>query len=88
MKGITQMQNVYEKHKCGGDIVDDEPSYIPLGDDTVMKIIDQKCTKCGAAIIGKHQKTEMIQNKAAHDKLMDFYKEQLHPHQTPSQTQN
>lgn len=34
------MQNVYEKHNCGGDIIDTEPSYIPLGEDTVMKIID------------------------------------------------
>lgn len=73
------MESVYEKHDCGGNIIDDQPSYIPLGEDTVLKVIDQKCDKCGAIIIGKYQKRQMIQNKVAHDKLMDFYKNQLHP---------
>lgn len=64
----------YEKHDCGGNIVDDEPHYIPLGDDTVIKIIDQTCDKCGSNIIGKHQKLETYKNKELHDKLLEIYK--------------
>lgn len=69
---------IYEKHDCGGNIVDDKPHYIPLGEDTVMKIIDQKCDKCGAVIVGKYQKTKMYQNKEIHDEIMNFYAEYLH----------
>lgn len=55
-RGGKYMGNVYEKHDCGGDIIDEEPSYIPMGEDTIIKVIDQRCNKCGAAIIGKYQK--------------------------------
>lgn len=38
----------YGQHKnCGGEVVDEKPHYIPLGEDTVLEIIDQTCTKCG-----------------------------------------
>lgn len=69
---------VYEKHSCGGNIIDDTPHYIPLGEDEVVKIIDQKCDKCGAVIIEKYQKMGMYKNKEIHDKLMDFYSKNLH----------
>jgi len=73
----------YEKHDCGGEIVDCEPSYIPLGKDSVMQIIDQKCNKCGVLIIkdgtrrliyydGKRQRglvDEMYFNKARRNPL-------------------
>lgn len=68
----------YEKHDCGGEIVDCEPSYIPLGTDSVMQIIDQKCNKCGTLIVGKYQKTKMIKNQEAHDKLYEFMEKSLH----------
>lgn len=61
----------YGLHKnCGGEVVDGKPHYIPLGEDTVLKITDQTCTKCRAAIIGQHQKIQQIKNKKAHDKLI------------------
>lgn len=46
----------YEKHDCGGEIVDCEPSYIPLGKDSIMQIIDQRCKRCGALLIGNIKK--------------------------------
>jgi hypothetical protein len=68
----------YEKHDCGGEIIDDKPHYIPLGSDSIMQIIDQKCTKCGALIIGKYQKTTIIENQELHDKLHDLMAMSLH----------
>lgn len=62
----------YERHECGGEVVDGEPHYIPLGTDSILRIVDQKCLKCGAIIIGPHQKRKMIQNREAHDKLVDI----------------
>ena len=55
-------------------MIDDTPSYIPLGEDTVLEIIDQTCTKCGAVIIGQHQKIRKIVNKKAHDRLIELLK--------------
>ena len=69
----------YEPHNCGGKIVDDEPHYIPLGCDSIMQIIDQRCTKCGCSIIGRYQKTKIIKNQKAHDLLGEILKEQLQP---------
>ena len=57
---------------CGGKVIDDEPSLLPLDDDCVLKIIDQKCTKCGAHIVGKHQQTFLYHNKKVHDKLVEL----------------
>lgn len=68
----------YEKHDCGGEIVDCEPSYIPLGKDSVMQIIDQRCNKCGALLVGKYQKTKIIKNREAHDKLYELMVKSLH----------
>lgn len=68
----------YELHEnCGGEMVDAAPSYIPLGEDTVLEIIDQTCKKCGAMIIGKNQKTRQIINKKAHDKLAELLKDRI-----------
>lgn len=53
-----------------GDIVDEKPSYIPIGADSVLKITDQVCNKCGAAFIGEHQHTKLIKNQKAHDELV------------------
>lgn len=63
---------------CGGKVIDAAPCYIPLGADTVLEIIDQTCDKCGATIIGPHQKTKTIKSKEAHDKLCQFLKKYLH----------
>jgi hypothetical protein len=71
----------YEKHDCGGKIVDCEPSYIPLGTDSVMQIIDQsckRCKRCGALLIGKYQRTKIIRNQEAHDKLYEFMEKSLY----------
>ena len=57
---------------CGGKVVDGEPHFIPLGTDSVLKIIDQECKGCGAVIIGEHQKTEIIKNRKAHDRLVEI----------------
>jgi hypothetical protein len=67
----------YEKHDCGGNIIDGKPHYIPLGDDVIVKITDQICDKCGAVIIGNNQKKEFYHNKKLHDKLVDFLEEKL-----------
>lgn len=56
---------------CGGEVIDGKPHFIPLGTDSVLKIIDQECKDCGCAIIGEHQKTEVIKNREAHDKLIE-----------------
>lgn len=56
---------------CGGEVIDGEPHFIPLGTDSVLKIIDQVCKKCGCNIIGENQKTEIIKNREAHDKLVE-----------------
>ena len=58
---------------CSGKVIDAEPHYIPIGCDSVLKIVDQKCAVCGAIIIGQHQKSEIIKNPKAHDKLFEFY---------------
>ena len=55
---------------CGGEVIDGKPHYIPLGEDALLEIIDQTCTKCGAAIIGEYQKTRKIISKEAHDRLI------------------
>ena len=61
--------------KCGGKVTDAKPSYLPLDGDYVLKITDQVCTKCGIAIIGEHQRTEIISDREIHDKMRDFYKD-------------
>ncbi len=64
---------------CGGNVVDDEPHYIPLGTDMVLKIADKRCEKCGAVYVGgQYQKLERIQNRELCDKLYRFYEENLH----------
>ena len=55
---------------CGGEVIDGRPHFIPLGTDSVLKIIDQECMNCGCAIIGENQKTEIIKNRDAHDALI------------------
>lgn len=66
-------------NNCGGEVVDDEPHYIPLGKDVVLKITDMRCKKCGAAYVGgKYQKLERIQNRELCDKLYEFYEGNLH----------
>jgi len=57
---------------CGGEVVDGEPHFIPLGTDNVLKIIDQECKGCGAVIIGEHQKMEVIKNQKVHDELVEL----------------
>ena len=57
---------------CGKPLVKDEPHFIPLGDDTVLKVIDETCEDCGGVYINKNQETTFIKNKAVHDKLMEF----------------
>jgi len=73
------MDNEYKPCEyCGGKIIDDEPSLLPLSDDCVLKVIDQKCTRCGMRFIGKHQKTKMYTNKEEHDKLVDMMNQAVH----------
>ena len=68
----------YEPHEnCGGEVIDDKPHYITLGEDTVLEIIDQTCIKCGAVIIGKRQRTRQIVNKKAHDKLIELLEKRV-----------
>lgn len=62
---------------CGGEVIDGQPHYIPLGEDTVLEIIDQTCTKCGAVIIGQHQRTRQIKSKKAHDKLIELLEKRV-----------
>lgn len=65
------MNKEYEKCSiCGGEVIDDKPHYIPIGTDSVLRIVDQKCSVCNCAIIGPHQQTKLIQNQEAHDKLV------------------
>lgn len=68
-KGLIQM--TYKSCSvCGGEVIDGKPHFIPLGADSVLKIIDQECMNCGCAIIGENQKTEIIKNRDAHDALV------------------
>lgn len=68
----------YEPHEnCGGEVIDGKPHYIPLGKDTVLEIIDQTCRKCGAVIIGEHQRTRQIVNEKAHDKLIELLEKRV-----------
>ena len=59
---------------CGGKVVDDKPSYIPLSEEEgeVLKITDQKCTQCGCVIVGKHQKLETIKDKKFYNKVEEY----------------
>lgn len=57
---------------CGKPLVKDKPHFIPLGDDTVLKIVDETCEDCGGAYINENQQTTFIKNKAAYDKLIEF----------------
>lgn len=66
-------------NNCGGEVVDDEPHYIPLGDDMILKITDMRCKKCGAVYAGgKYQKMERVYNRELCEKLHKFYKKNLH----------
>lgn len=62
---------------CGGEVIDGKPHFIPLGADSVLKIIDQECTNCGCTIIGENQKTEIIKNRDAHDALVSAMENRL-----------
>lgn len=73
------MSNYEKCDKCGGEIIDDEPSMIPWGEDEIMVITDQKCTKCGCVYIGKYQKRRTVKSKELHDRLSNFYEGALHP---------
>lgn len=54
----------YRPHEnCGGEVIDGQSYYIPLGEDTVLEIIKQTCAKCGAVIIGQHQRIRQIEKK-------------------------
>lgn len=64
-------------------MIDGKPHFIPLGTDSVLKIIDQECVNCGCVIIGENQRTEIIKNRDAHDALVKamenrFRKENQH----------
>lgn len=67
---------------CGGKIIDGEPHYIPFGTDSVLRIVDQVCTECGANIIGKHQKTKIFVNQKAHDMILNFVENALQEGET------
>lgn len=64
--------------KCNSDLIDAEPSYIPLGKDEILEIIDQTCPKCSGVVIGKNQRKRVIKNQQAHDKLYDTMRKSLH----------
>lgn len=53
-------------------MVKDKPSFIPLGDDAVLRIVDETCETCGGAYINENQEKTYIKNKLAHDKLVEF----------------
>lgn len=72
MQGKGREMKTYYCAKCGKELVKDKPHYIPLGDDTVLKIVDETCETCGGAYINENQELTTIKNKAAHDKLIEF----------------
>ncbi len=65
---------------CGGKIIDDEPSFIPLSEDEVLKITDQICTNCKAHIVGKYQKLETIKNRKLADAALAYCKAVVQHH--------
>lgn len=63
---------IYYCAKCGKALVKGKPHFIPLGDDKVLKIVDETCETCGGAYINENQELKAIKNKVAHDKLIEF----------------
>ncbi len=55
---------------CGKPLVKGEPHFMPLGDDAVLRIVDETCETCGGAYINENQEKTFFTNKAAHDKLV------------------
>lgn len=66
------MNKTYFCTICGKPLVKDKPHFIPLGDDVVLRIVDETCETCGGAYINENQEKTYIKNKAAHDKLIEF----------------
>ncbi len=64
--------SVYYCTICGKPLVKGKPHFIPLGDDAVLRIIDETCGTCGGAYINENQEKTYITNKAAYDKLIQY----------------
>lgn len=62
--------SVYFCTICGKPLVKGKPHFIPLGEDTVLRIVDETCETCGGAYINENQEKTCITNKAAHDELI------------------
>lgn len=56
--------------KCGKELVKTKPHYIPLGTDSVLRIVDETCEDCGDAYINENQETKTIKNRELHDRLI------------------
>lgn len=66
-------------NNCNGELIENVPSYIPLGTDIVLKITDMRCAKCGALFTGgKYQHIEEIKSKQLCEKLYESFKEAAH----------
>lgn len=66
--------SVYFCTICGKPLVKDKPNFMPLGDDAVLRIVNETC---GGAYINENQEKTYITNKAAHDKLIQHMKVRL-----------
>lgn len=60
--------------KCGETLVKDEPQYLPLGADAILRIVDCTCPICGGVVIDENQEKEVIKNRELHDKLVEYMK--------------
>lgn len=47
-----------------------EPHYIPIGTDSIVRIVDETCQNCGGTYINENQETKIVKNRELHDQLI------------------
>lgn len=57
-------------NKCGKDLIEMQPDYIPLGLNSIAKIVDYTCSDCGGVYCLGNNVRKIIENQELHDKLL------------------
>lgn len=58
--------------KCGETLVKDKSHYIPIGTDSILRIVGCTCPVCGGVVVDENQEMEVIKNRDLHDKLIEY----------------